>query len=281
MTIECAHSCATCHLRDPKLRCKPFFDAQRSAPFDDGELDAAMQRAASFSEFAPTVLSSDPWVIRCARPYLGPAPARTRLSPTDRFDSFLSAEEVAAVRAVYQSRTLERSSNVGAMNKLGRYEKKLDNSRTSENAWCQDSCARVEAIRHVSHRIGNVTGAGEAHSEFLQLLRYEPGQYYREHHDFIPSHMEFPFGPRLLTMFVYLSDVDEGGGTKFNKLNITVMPRVGRAVLWPSVRNDRLDSPDYRTMHEAMPVLAGTKYAANAWLHRYDFRTPHGAGCAP
>ncbi len=82
MTIECAHSCATCHLRDPKLRCKPFFDAQRSAPFDDGELDAAMQRAASFSEFSPTVLSSDPWVIRCARPFLlDSGPPRERACP--------------------------------------------------------------------------------------------------------------------------------------------------------------------------------------------------------
>lgn len=33
--------------------------------------------------------------------------------------------------------------------------------------------------------------------------------------------------------------------------------------------------------YEAMTVTAGTKLAANVWLHLYDFRTPHSHGCSP
>ena len=33
------------------------------------------------------------------------------------------------------------------------------------------------------------------------------------------------------------------------------------------------------TNHEAVPVEEGTKYAANVWVHNYDFRTPATAGC--
>jgi len=60
-----------------------------------------------------------------------------------------------------------------------------------------------------------------------------------------------------------------------------VTPKPGRAVLWPSVLNEDLYKPDFRTMHEAAPVTAGFKIAANAWLHLFDFRSPHAVGCVP
>ena len=28
-----------------------------------------------------------------------------------------------------------------------------------------------------------------------------------------------------------------------------------------------------------VPVIKGTKYAANCWLHQYDYAGPHHAGC--
>lgn len=97
-----------------------------------------------------------------------------------------------------------------------RFKKSLDNSRTSENAWCMGACAELEVVRKIQWRIGNLTGISEAQAEFLQMLRYqvllpsvvcgghEPhlwtiftslldllalqeGQYYRMHHDFIPG----------------------------------------------------------------------------------------------
>ena len=60
-----------------------------------------------------------------------------------------------------------------------------------------------------------------------QTLRYEPGQYYRVHHD-QNAHPRSPWGPRLFTFFLYLNSVEEGGGTRFPKLNLTVEPRPGR-----------------------------------------------------
>jgi len=182
---------------------------------------------------------------------------------------------------VYDTLNLERSSNVGRLNALGRYEKSIDTSRTSHNAWCDRACAQLDIVRTVSQRIGNVTGVSETQSEYLQMLRYEPGQYYKIHHDFIPSHLDFPFGPRLYTFFLYLSDVNSGGETHFPRLNVRVTPKAGRAVFWPSVLPGAYHRSDHRTTHEAIPVETGVKYAANAWLHLYDFRTPHSSGCAP
>lgn len=66
---------------------------------------------------------------------------------------------------------------------------------------------------------------------------------------------------------MYLSDVDAGGGTDFPDLGITVMPKKGRALLWPSVYNAEPMTSDDRTRHQALPVEAGKKFAANGWIH--------------
>ena len=57
-------------------------------------------------------------------------------------------------------------------------------------------------------------------------------------------------GPRILTFFLYLSDVEEGGETHFPLLGISVKPKKGKALLWPSVVDDDLLQFERRTLHE-------------------------------
>jgi hypothetical protein len=64
-------------------------------------------------------------------------------------------------------------------------------------------------------------------------------------------------------------------------LDLTVTPRLGRAILWPSVEASDLLTGEKKTHHEALPVEAGVKFAANLWLHLYDFKTPSRAGNCP
>lgn len=49
-------------------------------------------------------------------------------------------------------------------------------------------------------------------------------------------------------------------GTNFDQLNITVMPKLGRALVWPSVRNIEPNKKDWRTTHQALPVESGIKF---------------------
>jgi prolyl 4-hydroxylase len=83
-------------------------------------------------------------------------------------------------------------------------------------------------------------------------------------------------GGRILTVFLYLNDVIEGGGTEFDMLNITVKPKRGRAVVWPSVRDQSPSKKDKRTKHQALPVIEGMKYGANAvsLCHEIIVRSP-------
>ena len=51
------------------------------------------------------------------------------------------------------------------------------------------------------------------------MLKYEPGQFYDVHHDYVAAHATMDHGPRVLTMLVYLNDDGlEGGSTRFPNL---------------------------------------------------------------
>ena len=80
---------------------------------------------------------------------------------------------------------------------------------------------------------------------------------------------------------MYLSDVEEGGETRFDYFgdDLQVRPKRGRVVLWPSVLDEDPLEIDERTEHEAMPVLKGRKYAANAWLHLRSYQKALELGC--
>jgi prolyl 4-hydroxylase len=99
---------------------------------------------------------------------------------------------------------------------------------------------------------------------------------YEEHHDYIylteNLELERQEGHRILTVFLYLNNVEAGGGTAFTHLDITVMPEVGKLLLWPSVLDGSPKEIDWRTEHEAEIVLKGQKYGANLWFHTKPYQ---------
>eukprot|EP00964_Phaeocystis_antarctica_P045596 scaffold26258_cov60-Phaeocystis_antarctica.AAC.1 len=60
---------------------------------------------------------------------------------------------------------------------------------------------------------------------------------------------------------------------------IMVQPKAGSAILWPSTLDAAPMHADHRTNHAAQPVTQGIKFAANMWIHQFDFKTPSERGC--
>lgn len=72
----------------------------------------------------------------------------------------------------------QRSADVGKLTVDGSHTTKISEGRTSTNAWCNGPCYRNATAQAVIHRLSDLTGVPEENSEYLQMLRYEPGQYY-------------------------------------------------------------------------------------------------------
>jgi prolyl 4-hydroxylase len=175
-------------------------------------------------------------------------------------ENFVSDDEAERLMQLGGIEGYERSSDVGNLKFDGTFDTFVNEGRTSMNAWCQKDCYNDPLARSVMERITNITGIPEPNSEYLQLLRYEVGQFYQTHHDLITHQFTRQPGVRLLTVYIYLNDVEEGGGTNFPQLGLTVTPERGRVVMWPSVMNDDPNQIDRRTEHQAMPVIKGVKY---------------------
>jgi hypothetical protein len=58
-----------------------------------------------------------------------------------------------------------------------------------------------------------------------------------------------------------------------------VKPKLGRMIIWPSMRDSNSMMVDERTHHQACNVTEGVKQAANLWVHLYDYQTPSHLGC--
>ena len=261
MIINCPLGCHACHLRDSKVRCsRESLNTTNSLALTPGRLNQIFERIAlnENNQFGKVnILSRDPWVIT--------------------FDDFLTPQETDAMIKVVTY--WERSTDTGTTNKYGETGRVLSQGRTSSNSWCRADCEANPFVQAVTERIKYTTTVETPNYESYQILRYEQSQQYNAHHDTGMGQFRLACGPRILTFFLYLSDVEEGGETSFPLLKLAVKPKRGKAVLWPGVYNDNPDTIDPRTLHEAKPVIKGTKFAANTWIHQYDFKTANLWGC--
>uniref|UniRef100_A0A8C9VNM1 procollagen-proline 4-dioxygenase n=1 Tax=Scleropages formosus TaxID=113540 RepID=A0A8C9VNM1_SCLFO len=144
------------------------------------------------------------------------------------------------------------------------------NYRVSKSAWLGDEVDPI--IARVSQRIEDVTGLSLETAESLQVANYGVGGQYEPHFDF--SRKDEPdaiksLGNAQLTLFCFLlqkmSDVEAGGATVFTDIGAAIWPRKGTAVFWYNLW--RSGEGDYRTRHAACPVLVGSKWVANKWIH--------------
>nr|MBA2238494.1 2OG-Fe(II) oxygenase [Lysobacter sp.] len=122
--------------------------------------------------------------------------------------------------------------------------------RTSSDA-SLDPILEDFALRAVQLRICAAAGVELVQAEHLVVLRYEPGQQYRPHRDYLPATTiardQPQAGNRARSICVYLNDVEAGGATEFRGADVTVQPKAGSAVVFDNLLAD--GSPDPDSLH--------------------------------
>jgi ShK domain-like len=169
MQVHCAPACGTCEMIDYSNRC-PVPEGGGEALKGPGDLNSIFERIVADEYWAENhgpveVLSSPqlnngPWILT--------------------MEKFLSAEECNAFISAAEHEGYHRSEDVGDVDWDGTLLSVVESSRTSVNAWCYEGCIENPLLKPVHERLEKLTGIHNNHSEFLQLLKYEEGQFYDE-----------------------------------------------------------------------------------------------------
>ena len=140
--------------------------------------------------------------------------------------------------------------------------------RTSSTCFLTE--CRTPLVEALDQKIATTLGINVSYSEPIQAQKYLPGQQFKLHTDFFqPGTKEYKehcqqAGNRTWTFMIYLSDVENGGGTAFPKIGHTFLPRKGMAVTWNNLCRD--GTPNRFSLHSGEPVEAGEKIIITKWF---------------
>ena len=124
-------------------------------------------------------------------------------------------------------------------------------------------------VRMIERRIDDLLGMKPEWGETVQGQRYLPGQEFREHCDWFWTVADYwpteakRGGQRGWTAMIYLNAVEEGGSTDFTRIGLSIKPQAGALLVWNNAAPD--GSPNWDTMHAALPVVSGVKYVITKW----------------
>jgi prolyl 4-hydroxylase len=149
--------------------------------------------------------------------------------------------------------------------------------RTSEHMFVTRS--ETPLVQNIEQRIAYHTGFPVENQEAIQIVRYEPGKYYKVHWDYFDpkwagSASAFARGGnRAVTFMIYLNTVPEGygGETHFNRAGVSVQPDMGKACMWYNIFPQN-KTVDITTSHEGRPPKDPyEKWIATIWIREYRF----------
>jgi prolyl 4-hydroxylase len=177
--------------------------------------------------------------------------------------NFLNDEETAHIVELAQGRWAPSLViTAGANGQVKDLKQKGSSLRSSWSTLID--YAQTPMVADIERRLSKLAGIDVNYLERMALVRYEPGQEYKVHHDGIW---------RPATVFIYLNDVPvgKGGETFFPNLDVKIVPRKGTAIMWPNTDGKR-EFEDVRVMHAGLPPHAGVKYGVNCFFNQMPKR---------
>lgn len=130
---------------------------------------------------------------------------------------------------------------------------------------------QVDVVSEVLRtRISAATRVPVPAFEPSQILRYEIGQQFIPHYDFLDENSAGfrgelgVYGQRIATFLIYLNDDYAGGETNFPKAGLSYRGHTGDAIFWANL--DAAGRPDPLTLHAGLPPTSGEKWVFSQWI---------------
>ncbi len=133
------------------------------------------------------------------------------------------------------------------------------------------------AVARLDQMIAGLTGLDLRYGEPVQGQRYAVGQEFKDHTDYFePLGPDFQkycaiSGQRTWTVMVYLNTPEDGGATRFRRINKIIRPETGKLVAWNNLDASGQPNPD--TLHHGMKVRAGLKFIITKWFRERPWPT--------
>lgn len=125
-------------------------------------------------------------------------------------------------------------------------------------------------------RISQATELPLENHEMLGVLKYEPGQQYKPHGDFLTPDEQGRnpevdrSGQRVKTLLVYLNDGFEGGETEFVNIGLKIKGAKGEGLLFVNTLEGGV--PDKGTIHAGLPITKGIKWLSTIWIREKEYK---------
>jgi 2OG-Fe(II) oxygenase superfamily len=188
------------------------------------------------------------------------------------FEEFLSSEECCDIRRELKF-TLWRPSLIRKKQEDGAYRNVLSVpfrlSETATQDWFSDRLR--SKLAQVEDRLNELIEFHPKCLESWQATTYARNGYLNYHLDsgYWEDH---PAGDRLLTILIYLTTPQTGGGTHFRALDISIKARAGRLVVWNNLLPH--GGADHRMLHSGEPLVEGEKITLVTWVRQKPCRNP-------
>ena len=178
-------------------------------------------------------------------------------------DNFVDDETISHIIKICTSKMQEAYVS-------GNKEGFKSEGRTNTNCWIKHNYDKF--FLNLGEKIAKTVNIPLENAEAFQVIHYNENQEYRQHYDgwdFDHSEkskrsMKFG-GQRMCTALCYLNDVEEGGETKFTKIDKKVNPVKGKLLVFSNVYQGT-NIKHNLSEHSAMPVIRGEKWAFNLWF---------------
>jgi prolyl 4-hydroxylase len=131
----------------------------------------------------------------------------------------------------------------------------------------------LEALEHC---ISLVSGVPAGNGEFLQILRYRPGEEFKPHVDYFNEGGAGAYdslaagGQRAQTVLMYLNDEYSGGETRFPHLRLNIKGGRGDILHFHNLGADGLGHRD--SLHSGVTVTALEKWLLSQWIRVDRYR---------
>ena len=154
-------------------------------------------------------------------------------------------------------------------------KKELEKIRKSNQTWISK---KNNIVLNIMNKVSDIVNMPVDNFEDLQVVRYQPNEYYNAHHDACCTdniHCENfvkRSGQRLYTFLIYLSEDFTGGFTEFKNLDKKYKLNKGGAIFFHTLDKNKNLCHDL-ALHAGLPITSGVKWICNIWVREGRFNS--------